>query len=219
MENFIDGTGQDLIVHDKGKCKGEYCCIHNPSDHHMVDWPLYWRSDRCFFERIDPEGVGHPDPDEIKFHDKHGNNISVHGCNGLCHPENYKNYCEDMERKSKENQEPNKDIEDPGLYYVKESYDSDKDDKMIIDWKEEFIYFLEQKNLLLDYISLVEYCNYHPYSKVLDNLDPNEYILKGFDWGESNNYHLWEFVDTEWVDYYNYWKYEDLTNEEEVDII
>lgn len=182
MEKFKTGTDQKIWVHDKEDCISEYCCIHNPSNHHMVYWPLHWRSDRCIFERIDPEGVGHPDPDDMAYQKKLGNDISVHGCNGFCNPVNFRKY----------------------------EKEKNKNSQMDIDWKEDFIYFLEQKDLLIDYISLVEYCNYHPYSKVLDNLDPNEYISKGFNWGESN-YHLWEFVDTEWVDYFNYWKDEYLT--------
>lgn len=99
MEKFLTGTGQKLLVHDKSKCENEYCCIHNPSNHHMKDWPLHWREDRGFFERIDPEGVGHPDPDDIEYHKKNGINISVHGCNGLCHHKNYEKYLKEQEMK------------------------------------------------------------------------------------------------------------------------
>lgn len=91
MENFVTGAGQKLKIHDKKECNGN-CCVHNPSDHHMIDWPLYWRSDRGFFERIDKDGVGHPDPDEIKYHLKQGNDISVHGCNGNCNPKNIRDF-------------------------------------------------------------------------------------------------------------------------------
>lgn len=70
-------TGLD--VHDPELCEGEYCCIHNPSDHHMRDWPQNWRQDRRLMERICPHGVGHPDPDEI-------NPDTVHGCDGCCTP-------------------------------------------------------------------------------------------------------------------------------------
>lgn len=92
MEKFISGTCQSLMVHDKENCNDEYCCIHNPSNHHMVDWPLHWRSDRHIFERIDPEGVGHPDPDDIEYHKKYNNDISIHGCNGLCCSINFEKY-------------------------------------------------------------------------------------------------------------------------------
>ena len=90
METFISGTGQKLKVHSKKECKGKNCAIHNPSNHHMKEWPLHWREDRGFFERIDSKGCGHPDPDEIEYHAKHGRDISIHGCNGMCNPEFYK---------------------------------------------------------------------------------------------------------------------------------
>ena len=90
LEDFITGTGQKLKIHPKEECKGHYCACHNPSDHHMKDWPLHWRDDRGFFERIDPMGVGHPDPDEIAYHKQLGRDISLHGCNSYCNPDFYK---------------------------------------------------------------------------------------------------------------------------------
>ena len=70
--------GQVLVgVHSKTKCAGEYCCIHNPSDHHMVEWEQNWRPDRRMMERICAHGVGHPDPDDPTT-DK------THGCDGCC---------------------------------------------------------------------------------------------------------------------------------------
>lgn len=83
MENWTSGTGQKLKVHDKKDCKGRYCCIHNPSDHHMKDWQLHWREDRKLMERICPCGVGHPDVDDISFKKSLGYNVefeSIHGC-------------------------------------------------------------------------------------------------------------------------------------------
>jgi hypothetical protein len=77
--------GQQLInVHASDKCVGEFCTIHNNSDHHMKDWPQNWRPDRGIMERICPEhGVGHPDPDDptiIKFAYE-----GIHGCCGCCY--------------------------------------------------------------------------------------------------------------------------------------
>lgn len=77
MEKYTTGTGQVIYVHNKGDCKGEYCPIHNPSNHHMREWPTHWRSDRGMMERICPHGVGHPDPDDLSP-DK------THGCDGCC---------------------------------------------------------------------------------------------------------------------------------------
>ena len=82
MEFYITGSGQRIIVHDAEDCKDYYCCIHNPSDHHMKDWPTHWRQDRYIMERICPHGIGHPDPDDIVYTGANG----VHGCDGCCQP-------------------------------------------------------------------------------------------------------------------------------------
>ena len=87
MEEWTSGTKQKLKVHDKANCEGQYCCIHNPSPHHMVDWPLHWRDDRSLMERICPHGIGHPDPDDLAFKERIGMDAkteSVHGCDGCC---------------------------------------------------------------------------------------------------------------------------------------
>lgn len=67
-----------FLVHSPLNCAGEICSIHNPSDHHMRDWPQLWRPDRRITERICPHGIGHPDPDCIYVMD------GVHGCDGCC---------------------------------------------------------------------------------------------------------------------------------------
>ncbi len=92
LEKYTTGTGQKILVHNKETCKGQYCCIHNPSDHHMKDWPTHWRDDRGFMERMCSHGVGHPDPDDLAFKyamaKKFGRGDvtfeSVHGCDGCC---------------------------------------------------------------------------------------------------------------------------------------
>jgi hypothetical protein len=86
MEKYKTGTGQTILVHSKGDCKGEYCCIHNPSDHHMKNWPTHWRDDIGLMERICPHGVGHPDPDDLAYKKRMGMKDSegVHGCDGCC---------------------------------------------------------------------------------------------------------------------------------------
>ena len=70
-----------LKTHAPDRCFGTYCPIHNPSDHHMKDWPQHWRDDAGFMERVCPHGVGHPDPDCI-YAKQHG----IHGCDGCCNP-------------------------------------------------------------------------------------------------------------------------------------
>ena len=87
MEKYETGTGQIVHVHDKEQCKGKNCCIHNPSDHHMKDWPTHWRQDRYLMERICPHGIGHPDPDDLAFKESMGMDMKtegVHGCDGCC---------------------------------------------------------------------------------------------------------------------------------------
>lgn len=88
-EKYTTGTGQNLYVHDKEECEGRYCPIHNPSDHHMKDWPTHWRESRKLLERICKCGVGHPDPDDLEFKKsfmtkKRLNAEALHGCCGCC---------------------------------------------------------------------------------------------------------------------------------------
>lgn len=86
MERYITGTDQAIDVHRKDMCSGN-CCIHNPSDHHMKDFPTHWRDDRGLMERICKHGVGHPDPDDLAYKKKMGMDIkveSVHGCCCFC---------------------------------------------------------------------------------------------------------------------------------------
>lgn len=92
-----------LVVHDPEACKGQHCCVHNPSDHHMKDWPLNWRGDKGIMERICPHGVGHPDPDDLAHRHRVAqqrsagkadsiywledvNTSTIHGCDGCCSP-------------------------------------------------------------------------------------------------------------------------------------
>jgi len=83
-----------VLVHPKSDCNGQNCVIHNPSDHHMKDWPTYWRDDLGSMERTCKCGVGHPDPDDLafkyemaeKFGRKKPTYLEVHGCCGCCNP-------------------------------------------------------------------------------------------------------------------------------------
>jgi len=79
---------QVIVTHDASKCAGKNCCIHNPSDHHMRSWTMYWRGDKGVMERLCPEhGVGHPDPDDADFNRRAGRDyLNVHGCCGCCTP-------------------------------------------------------------------------------------------------------------------------------------
>jgi hypothetical protein len=68
-------------THKPDQCLGEYCTIHNMSDHSMRDYPQIWRDDRGFMERVCPHGIGHPDPDEGRLYGKWD---WQHGCDGCC---------------------------------------------------------------------------------------------------------------------------------------
>lgn len=78
--------GAFLRTHAYDACEGEFCVVHNPSAHHMREWPLNWRGDKGQqMERICSHGVGHPDPDDLDFHIRNGRDyMGVHGCDGCC---------------------------------------------------------------------------------------------------------------------------------------
>lgn len=88
--------GRLLSTHGPLSCKwDEHCCIHKPSDHPLKDAPLNWRESGPFdwkpshMERMCPHGIGHPDPDSLRFiESKMGTDVaetvSTHGCDGCC---------------------------------------------------------------------------------------------------------------------------------------
>lgn len=73
-------------IHLETKCWGRACVIHNPSNHHMRRWRLTFREDRMIFERICPDGIGHPDPDQYAYWAETNQEWqATHGCDGCCH--------------------------------------------------------------------------------------------------------------------------------------
>jgi hypothetical protein len=81
----LEHTDELLVnVHLDGTCMGEWCTIHNRSDHPMRAFPQHWRGDRMLMERICPHGVGHPDPDDYEITGPNGGAEWVHGCDGCC---------------------------------------------------------------------------------------------------------------------------------------
>jgi len=84
MEDVYLNGVTPIRVHNRKLCEGRNCCIHNPSDHHMVTWQQNWRADRKIMERMCPHGVGHPDPDDADFRASIGDTDTVHGCDGCC---------------------------------------------------------------------------------------------------------------------------------------
>ena len=79
-----------MWTHEEGECTGRACCIHNPSNHHMTEWPQNWREDSGFMERICPCGTGHPDPDDLVYRQSFASDekskeiMGIHGCCGHC---------------------------------------------------------------------------------------------------------------------------------------
>jgi hypothetical protein len=84
------GTGQLVRYHLSSVCAGHPCPMHNPSDHHMVTWPLHFRADLSIplMERICEHGCGHPDPDSLAYVKRRFSATwaGVHGCCGCCGP-------------------------------------------------------------------------------------------------------------------------------------
>ena len=81
MERNVLVGGLVLLTHEAGTCYGEFCTIHNPSEHHMIKWKQEWLGVENYMVRICPHGQAHPDPDEV--------NTKVpenHGCDGCCNP-------------------------------------------------------------------------------------------------------------------------------------
>ena len=80
----LEHTNKTIRVHEAGVCAGEYCTIHNRSNHPMRSFPQEWRGDIALMERICPHGIGHPDPDDYLLTLRPY--MSIHGCDGCCSP-------------------------------------------------------------------------------------------------------------------------------------
>lgn len=70
-------------VHSEDDCAGEYCVLHNPSNHLMRDFDLLLR-ETTLMERVCSHGVGHPDPDSLAYFTRNfpGSALDIHGCCG-----------------------------------------------------------------------------------------------------------------------------------------
>lgn len=78
-------NGGHIRVHAGTECAGQRCAIHNPTDHHMRDWPRSIRADRHYLiERICKHGCGHPDPDSLYYIKEKFGDDGRHGCCGCC---------------------------------------------------------------------------------------------------------------------------------------
>ena len=79
MKNVkLENSDVVLRAHEEDACFGEFCTIHNRSDHSMRSFPQHWRSDRAIMERINPFGGACPDPDEYKL--SINEYEGIHGC-------------------------------------------------------------------------------------------------------------------------------------------
>ncbi len=76
-------NGDLLQTHPATRCAGQFCSIHNPSDHPLNTRPLNWRG--WVMERTCPHGFGHPDPDDTAWRRRTGRPVrSAHDCDGCC---------------------------------------------------------------------------------------------------------------------------------------
>lgn len=71
-----------IHCHEELKCRGDFCTLHNRSNHPMRSWSQNWRQDIQLMERICEHGVGHPDPDDFNL--RAGFISGEHGCDMCC---------------------------------------------------------------------------------------------------------------------------------------
>lgn len=77
--------GPPLVVHDETTCAGTACCIHRPSDHVAVTWPLVWVGPFEGMARVCPHDQCHPDPDDKAYRINAGVAwVEWHRCDGCC---------------------------------------------------------------------------------------------------------------------------------------
>ena len=120
---FFTGSGQRIIgIHSPDDCLGEFCCIHNPSDHPMKDFPTLWRQKSESFEvgpplmeRTCSHGIGHPDPDHIAAvrklrGDAEADADGVHGCDGCCSRDDFPKTIEELNQSQKQTQADNNEL-------------------------------------------------------------------------------------------------------------
>lgn len=82
-------SGDLLKTHGLAQCEGNWCTMHNPSQHPLRGMPVIWRSDINLMMRVCNHGLVHPDPDDLAF--KHrasgaawAERCSMHQCDGCC---------------------------------------------------------------------------------------------------------------------------------------
>lgn len=96
-------TGDLLRTHGSDQCAGNFCAMHNPSDHPLRDAVMKWDGNRNLMVRFCEHGIWHPDADDLAF--KHrscgarwASMCEIHKCDGCCLPiENRKAIMAQME--------------------------------------------------------------------------------------------------------------------------
>lgn len=82
-------------VHANSVCAGTSCCIHAPSDHHMVGWPLVFDHGLAYLAfRVCEHGIPHPDPDSLAYMRRQVGEsaaliLALHTCEGCCTKEGF----------------------------------------------------------------------------------------------------------------------------------
>lgn len=79
--------GPPLVTHTANACDGQSCCVHQPSAHHMVSWPLIWNAAYRRMDRRCPHRLDHPDPDDVAHNRRvygHHFHPGQHDCDGCC---------------------------------------------------------------------------------------------------------------------------------------
>lgn len=79
-----------LRTHARTACEGQVCCVHNPSDHHMVSWDQEWNIRLHLMQRVCEHDVLHPDPDDLMVRTREPGwpHTWAHTCDGCCDPDN-----------------------------------------------------------------------------------------------------------------------------------
>lgn len=81
MESNTLVGGTKLRTHNINECSGYWCCIHNPSPHHMRGWDQHWDEYDLMMYRICEHGMMHPDPDDpYEFNAAHKHRPACDGC-------------------------------------------------------------------------------------------------------------------------------------------
>jgi hypothetical protein len=88
LDMAMTATGQVVYYHKPELCEGQFCPMHNPSEHHMREWPMHARGDLVLpmIDRVCPHDALHPDPDSLAWALRQKADFKwYHGaCDGCC---------------------------------------------------------------------------------------------------------------------------------------